>query len=143
MKVSLVIDSEREIKTVLARLREMIQQGRRVMVKAEFYTPKRTNAQNATMHLWFGEIADQSGHSAQEIKEILKQEFLPRKIVRIGDIETLRPVDTSGLRKAETCLFMERIQAWAAEWGFVITQPEPEILRAWRIEAEQEAACGA
>ena len=140
MKVSLVIQHERELTTVISRLREMLKEGRRVMVKADFYTPKRSTAQNSTLHLWMGEIADQTGHSAEEIKEILKSQFLPRAIVKVGDIETLRPISTTKLTKHQMYVFMERISAWAAEFGFILTQPEPDILRAWREEAEQEAA---
>ena len=140
MKVSLVIQQERELTTVIARLREMLKEGRRVHVRGDFYTPKRSTAQNSTLHLWLGEISEQTGHTTEEIKEILKSAFLPRAIIKVGDIETLRPVSTTQLNKHQMYLFMERVQAWAAEFGFILTQPEPDILRAWRIEAEQEQA---
>lgn len=138
MKFSLVIQHEREIATVLTRLREMIEEGRRVHVRVDFYTPKRSTAQNSTLHLWLGEISEQTGHTTEEIKDILKSAFLPRAIIKVGDIETLRPVSTTKLTKHQMYVFMERVQQWAAEFGFILTQPEPDILRAWREEAQQE-----
>ena len=49
--------------------------GKVAVVRVEEYKPARSLSQNAVLHQWFGEIAQYTGHSANDIKQILKHEY--------------------------------------------------------------------
>ena len=91
-----------------------------VRVTLERFVKPRSMNQNATMHMWFGEIAEQTGSDPKSVKSDLKAMFLEEVEGMKGVIRTK---DTHELTTPEMMDFMENIQAFAAEWDFILTQP--------------------
>ena len=91
-----------------------------VRVTLERYRKPRSMNQNATMHMWFGEIAEQSGNDPKSVKADLKATFLPEVEGMTG---VMRIKDTHELNTVEMMDFMENIQALASEMNFELTQP--------------------
>ena len=91
-----------------------------VRVTLERFVKPRSMNQNATMHMWFGEIAEQTGSDPKSVKSDLKAMFLP-------EIEGMRGIvrtkDTHELNVKEMEDFMNQIQVEAADMGIQLTQP--------------------
>lgn len=100
----------------------------------------RTGAQNNTIHMWFGEIAEFSGHVADEVKSELKRRFYPHHEVAMFDQVVWVPKSTKELTCAEMIDVMTQIQAWASEFGIPITDPMPEEMRELAHRAMLEQA---
>jgi len=94
----------------------------------EPYKKPRSLAQNDTIHMWFGEIAEHVGDSPAAVKDWLKEDFYPREtVVRLGRVRN-QPKSTADLTLQEMMQVMEQIQALCAEFEIPITQPDPETL---------------
>lgn len=119
------------------------QHGRGLIFSVRPYTPPRTQSQNATQHMWYGEIAEQTGHTPAEVKDWLKDELLPKVEVTIRGRTKLQAKETSALSKAEAIEYMEAIQALASDMGFFLTQPDGDSMLRWRDEADSERRAAA
>ena len=86
----------------------------------ERYVAGRSNSQNAVMHMWFGEIAEQIGDDPRSVKADIKAKFLPMVEGLHG---IMRTKDTHELTKPEMMDFMTEIQVLAAEYQWELTQP--------------------
>lgn len=81
---------------------------------------KRTNDQNALLWAIYSEIAKGTGHTAEEIHEVLKELLLAPKEIRLGD-HVFQLKSTKRLDTAEFSEYVERVRAWAAsELGVVV-----------------------
>jgi len=134
-RVVVTIDDMEPVHVEIARLLRL---GKQAQVEVTTYRRGRSLSQLRTQHMWYGEIADQTGHSPEEVKELLKAEFGPALVVHVGDRERSVPKPSSEYTKAEAWEYMTRIQSWAGEWGLVLTNPEPEQVRQWRQELDDE-----
>ena len=81
-----------------------------VTVKVTDKKPKRTDAQNRYMHLYFSLIAKSSGHSVNEIKAWAKGKFLSKGIKEVFGDKVRKVTDTSQLKVLEMVEFIERIE---------------------------------
>ena len=61
---------------------EAVNDGKPLVVRVDQKQETRTLAQNRLMHLWFGEIANSTGDSAESVKYDLKLEFLRPIVLR-------------------------------------------------------------
>lgn len=80
-----------------------------------------TYSQRGLLHKWIGIIADHTGYSPSETKEILKEMFLV-KVDRefAGETRMVFP-STENLSKSDYSMLMDRIQAFAStELGMVL-----------------------
>jgi ketosteroid isomerase-like protein len=107
------------------------------------WTPPKSTSQRNTLHMWFGEIADQTGSSIQEVKDFLVEEFLGTEQTEITFPNGRRVVrerlkSTERLSRAAYTDLMERVQAWAAENDLMLTEPDPDHWKQWRREAAEE-----
>ena len=126
-----------DIPPIVRALRENVADD--TVVEISKAKKRRTSNQNSTMHMWFGEISSATGATAAEIKEDLKRELLGMEDhTTVTGMTTSRIRATSGLTKAQCIEFMERIQAMAAEWGWGITQPMPDVWRKWADDAMED-----
>ena len=105
--------------------------GKVAVVRVEEYKPARSLSQNAVLHQWFGEIAEHTGHSAEEIKQILKNEYGVQTFCtfELNRYYYIRQ-STAKYTREEMATFMDRVQAWAADFGITLTQPIPDHQRA-------------
>lgn len=103
------------------------------IMTVEPYTKKRTPSQLALLWVRHAEVskavADYTGHSAEDIHEILKAKFLKPRIVELGDTIVER-YSTKGLTVTEMTDFMAAIEAWAKnELGLILANPEDRMAR--------------
>ena len=87
---------------------------------------RRSLNQNALFHKWCGEIGTEIGESPEDVKRILKDEFLTKHEVRIGDQVYMVPPSTASLSKPDMAQFMTQVQALAGRMGWFLTHPEYE-----------------
>jgi len=124
---------------IAALLSQLVESGKVHVLTIEPYVEKRTLRQNNTLHMWFAEIAEETGHSPDEIKTILKKKFYPKKTVAVVDELLTVPVSTTELTCAQMMDVMTQVQVFASEFGIPITDPIPEEMRELARRAEEEA----
>lgn len=80
-------------------------------------TNRRTLPQNAYLHVLFEIIARETGHTAAEVKDSLKREFLTveRANVLTGEMQK-EVLNTSGLDTIELAGFIDSIKLFSAEY---------------------------
>ena len=79
------------------------------------YIKNRTTDQNNLLWKWYTEIANHTGHTAEEIHEYCKASFLAPKFIRIGTEKfAVEYRTTTKLTTAEMSDYIERVYAWAA-----------------------------
>lgn len=115
-----------EQKAHLIRLVEGLGFAPTMQVEIKRFVAKRSLPQNALLHKWFGIIADETGDTADGVKEDLKRMFLQmvERESRITGEVVMEPKRTRDLSKEEMRDFMTRIEAWAATWGIALPHPE-------------------
>ncbi|MCA6998193.1 YbcN family protein [Dickeya solani] len=96
---------------------------------------KRSIPQNATLHMWFGEISEyliQSGRAdatPEWVKRNLKKTYLGCTEVTYTDFvtgektTTWEPRHTAELDTGEMHFFMTQVEAWCAQFGLALTVP--------------------
>ena len=105
-------------RNILAYLWKNFGNERLVMWVDETFKPK-SHAQNAKTHVWFEQIAEETGHSAAEIKDWAMSEegagwFLNETSEVFGKPVTRRR-SFADLNKKQTTYLMEQLQAFAAQ----------------------------
>ncbi len=86
--------------------------------------PKRTEAQNAFIHIVFRRIAEFTGHTEDEIKEDMKERFLEKRALTIGTQTSYVLPSTESLEVDEMSGFIDNVLDFAAdELNLVIERP--------------------
>jgi hypothetical protein len=88
-------------------------------VVVEPYDPKRTNAQNDLLHAWLRAIANETGYTVDEVKQLAKREILGVRKVEFNGREHEVVPSTADMGKKEFSEFVDRVIAWAQTNGFV------------------------
>lgn len=100
--------------------------GKTVTVIFEKPYHKRTSEQN---RFYWGviltTIAHHTGHTTEEIHEVVKDLFLPRKFIKLGNREVQIEKSTAKLTYTEFAQYLEQIRAWASQ-ELALTFPELE-----------------
>jgi hypothetical protein len=74
---------------------------------------RRSKSQNARYWAIIGVIAADTGHTAEELHEYCKREFLGLEVVHIFGKEHERTRSTTGMNTKEFSDYCERVEAWA------------------------------
>lgn len=70
-------------------------------------------------------ISNETGHTSDDLHEIYKSKFSPKRVVRdIDGREHVVPMSTSAMSTNEFTEYLDRIMAHAAEYGISIPPPE-------------------
>jgi hypothetical protein len=108
-----------------ATIKSFLRTRKAVLLKLGKPVKPRSVRQNA--YMWSAVlplIADYTGHDTETIHQWLKDEFLPRRFIKIGDKEKELRKTTTELSTLEWEVYMERIRAWAATTlGVVVPLP--------------------
>jgi len=88
------------------------------------HSPLKTNPQLRTVHMWFKEIAAETGHTPEDIKALMKAEFLGREVREVMGKAVETTPSLADLKKQEMTDFMTRVLAFANEFGVVLTHPD-------------------
>lgn len=88
------------------------------------FKPRKTDPQRNTLHLWLRVMADETGHSIEELKHYIKEEFLgfEETLVMGRPYRVLR--STEDLNRAEYADLLDRVSALAAELGIQLPAQE-------------------
>jgi hypothetical protein len=90
--------------------------------KHDFIPDNRTSQQNKYLHAILGEIAEDTGHSLNEVKQIMKYRCGLLHETRYGVIIY---DSTAGMTKEQLADFIDKIVIFASEkLGMVILSPE-------------------
>lgn len=84
------------------------------------YVKRRNTNQNALLWALNTLIANETGHTPEEIHDFLKQKFLPPVVVQIGEEMKEVPGSTAKLSTVDFAEYVERVQAFAAELGLIL-----------------------
>lgn len=76
--------------------------------------PRRSLNQNALFHQHLHIIADATGNDFDDVKNALKDLFLPLKVVKVGKVERMVRPETSSLETGEMSVFIDKVIAFAA-----------------------------
>ena len=83
----------------------------------------RSLAQNNLYRMWVTLIANEVGHTHNEIHEFLSKKFIPIEAVNIlGQLVEVRK-STKQLLVGEFSTLLEHVEAWAGEYGISLPQP--------------------
>lgn len=67
-------------------------------------------------------------YSDEAIHETLKELFLPSRVEQLASREVRIYRTTTKLTKREFCEYVEHVVRWAAEFGCVIPEPDPDLV---------------
>lgn len=89
--------------------------------KHDFIPDNRTSQQNKYLHAILGEIAENTGYTINEAKQILKHEFGYFSMIHAAAIYQ----STAEMTKAQLADFIDKVVIFASEkLGMVILSPE-------------------
>ncbi len=96
-------------------LREM-EEEQLLVVDIEKRKKFRSNSQNA---MYWGyilpEIANETGHTAEELHFFFKRMFLPKKFIKVGKKRLMAEPSTTRLSTKEFSEYVEKIIVWSAQ----------------------------
>lgn len=88
------------------------------------YKRNRSQAQNRTMWMWYGAIADHTGNTPEDVHEEMKVRALGLESKIVAGQILIRPKSTTGLDVEGMSRFMEAIQQLAAELDITLPMPD-------------------
>lgn len=91
------------------------------------YKKERSLGQNKRLWKIYTYIAEDSGHSTEEIHSALKELFLPKVFVKMGEKELQVTKSTTTLSTKEMCDYSDRVVAFAGEMGIVVPNEDGSI----------------
>lgn len=90
-------------------------------VEIKRHQERRTLSQNKLLWAIYTEIANETGHSSEEIHEYCKATFLPKRIVSFDGKDYEIVGSTAELDKPAFSEYVERVTAWAAsDFGITV-----------------------
>ena len=120
--------SDWQRKAIADEIRRLDGQDVRMEVKKDI----RGRTQRQNRYYWgvvLTYIAAETGHSTEEIHEVMKQKYLPRSHVLVGTEEHEVSKSTTVLSTEEFTAYIEQVRAFAAqELSILIPSPEESTL---------------
>jgi len=123
-KQEIVIHTDAERERAIEFIR-VLAPGKKWKVTISQYRKQRSLGQNALWHKWFGIIADETGDTAESVKEDMIDRFSPR-IENKLQAGRMRPKRTHEFTTAEGAEFTERVYALAAEFSIWLPHPQDQ-----------------
>jgi len=98
----------------------------------------RSQRQNKLYWMWMTLIADEIGHTKEEMSEILQQAILGETsfVSKLDGESITRQTRTKQLTTAEFANFLEQIEYWAGEYGMRLPKPEDLYLRSMGVGSD-------
>lgn len=120
-----ILNSERKREQLIARIKAVKLEDQIFEFIVRPYQPRRTNEQNARLHLIFSQVAKATGSDIESVKLGYKAMFLPGKEVdTVGGKFKIFP-KTSKMTKAQLREFMDACESHAiGEFGILIGENE-------------------
>lgn len=115
----------------LGLINNLVASGKDYRVSIKEWRDKRSINQNQLMWMWLNEISNQleqrigQKHDAETLHEYMKLQFCPCIQVRLGtNSASIAIRSTKRLDKGEMHHYLNKIEQWAIERGFMLTIPE-------------------
>lgn len=90
-------------------------------IEIKQHQARRTLSQNKLSWAIYTEIANETGHTPQEIHDYCCKTFLPKRIVTFDGVEHELDGCTSELEKPAFSQYVERVASWAAtDFGITV-----------------------
>lgn len=120
-----VLDSERKREQLIERIKAVKLEDQIFEFIVRPYQPRRTNEQNARLHLIFSQVAKATGSDVVSVKLGYKSLFLPaQEVETVGGKFKIFP-KTSKMTKAQLREFMDQCESHAiSEYGILIGENE-------------------
>lgn len=116
-----ILDNPAKRQRVSSLIAKLPLEGQIWDVVVREYEPRRGNDANRRLWKLHTLAAEVTGHSVDELHELMKWRFLPRSVVKIGDIEQEVAGSSSRLTKAEFHDFMCRAEEfYISQLGVVL-----------------------
>jgi hypothetical protein len=95
----------------------------------------RSQRQNKLFWMWMTIIADEVGHTKEEISEILQQAILGETsfVSKLNGESITKQKRAKQLTTAEFSNFLEKIEYWAGEYGMRLPKPEDLYLKSMGV----------
>ena len=110
-----IVDTEGKRARAAGILAKLPLDGRIWDVQIKPYQSRRSVDANRRLWALHKLAADETGHSTDELHEMMKWKFLPRKVVKIGTEEQEVCGASHKLNKKDFRDFMERVEAFYIE----------------------------
>ena len=78
------------------------------------FRKSRTVQANNLFHAWMSILGDHTGYSLEDMKQLMKEQFLMPRMVTFRGMNRLLYPSTADLKSGEFTAFMDKIQIWAA-----------------------------
>lgn len=98
-------------------------EGQKAVLTIKKKWSKRSLNQNKLYWLWLDIIAEDTGHTPDELHTIYKGLFSPKKIIKVGKRVFNIPKGTSELSKGEMVEYMLNVEAEAGSLGIILPSP--------------------
>lgn len=139
--IKFIISSKEQAELACQKILEMDFANKKVL-EVKKHVQKQSLAQQGLLHLWIGEIAEQTGETPKECKMSLKRSLLSPEFVEYTNHRTgLKQVlalykSTGDMDVKETSKFMQDIEHLAGSMGWKLSYPED---LAWSLVRERNA----
>lgn len=109
--------------------------GGKMNIKLSKHRKQRSVKQNAMLHAYFTEIADQTKMHPDKVKNAMKAQFLTVPVLDTDGLPIVNPVtgdvltevrDTSDLNTFEMTEFVENIRLFVMDFGIYLPLPEEQ-----------------
>lgn len=94
-------------------------QGKKYVAEFRGLREKRGLDQNALFHIWCRVVEQETGQSADDVKDFIKQKYMPSVTRRIFD-EDITTWRTRDLTTAEFGDLLDLFQAWAMDFHGIL-----------------------
>ncbi len=116
-----IIDNEQKRERLAKRIFALPLEGQVWDVTVKEWQPTRSVEANRRLWALHKAAADATGHSTEELHELMKLKFLPRSMVKVGNFEREVAGRSSRLTKQEFRDFMERVEEfYISELGVML-----------------------
>lgn len=106
---------------VVQNVIDMLAKDKAWEVEIKPWVPRRSRPQNDLYWAIVGRICEMTGHTKDEVHNILKVKFLPSRTVNLFGVEVQCVPNSHDKNQKEFSDYIERVTAWAAdELGIVI-----------------------
>ena len=113
-----IVSRKEQIPSLVREVERRLQAGPvRVSIGAR---PSKSHEQNAYLHLAIRQLASHLGMGESELKDALKAEYGPEKVVRLGNQTTVIRKSVAEYSKAEAGAMIEHVERIAAECGLLL-----------------------
>jgi hypothetical protein len=116
-----ILDNEQKRERCAKRVLALPLEGQVWDVTIKQWEPRRSLEANRRLWALHKAAADMTGHSVDELHELMKLKFLPRAVVKVGEFEREVPGRSSKLTKKDFRDFMEAVESfYIQELGVVL-----------------------